>query len=86
MPRLGADAYRQVPTENGPFRYACDRCESREARRWGVASVGGGDRGQRRQIEVGLCDPCAASVAAPGGMRSSMGGDTHTIAGNGRKG
>lgn len=85
MPRPSKEVFHFPPTEEGPFTYACDRCEQREARRWGVATVGGGDRGQRRQKQVGLCDPCAAMIAAPGQARSGLGG-VHSIASNGRKG
>lgn len=85
MPKRSNEVWLTVPTEAGPFRYACDRCSSREARRWGTATVGYGEKGQRRQERVGLCDPCAAMIAAPGSMKSSLDG-THSIAGNGRKG
>ncbi len=85
MPRPLKEPHLTLVREVGPFTYACDRCEEREARRWGVATVGYGDRGQRRQQRVGLCDPCAAAIAAPGSMKSPLGGE-HSIAGNGRKG
>lgn len=85
MPRPSKEVFLSPPTEVGPFTYPCDRCESREARRWGVATVGRGSRGQRRQQQVGLCDPCAAMIAAPGQTRSGM-GSVHSIASNGRKG
>ena len=86
MPRPSKEVYLTAPTEEGPFRYACDRCSSREARRWGVATVGYGERGQKKEQRVGLCDPCAAMVAAPGSSRSALGGMSHSIAGNGRRG
>lgn len=86
MPRTKDEFFLTPPIEAGPFRYACDRCGQREARRWGVATVGSGPRGQRRQQQVGLCDPCAAYVAAPGTLKSPNGGVTHSIAGNGRRG
>ena len=75
----------ELPVESGPLRYPCDRCGEREARRWGVATVVTGERGGRLR-EVGLCDPCAACCAAPGSMRSSLGGVEHSFAGNGRRG
>lgn len=44
----------------------CDRCAEREATRFGVAQMAGGERGVR-WCNVGLCDRCAAYCAAPGG-------------------
>lgn len=85
MTRHTKTEFLEVPVEAGPFQYACDRCGLREARRWGTATVGMGERG-RRQMRVGLCDPCAASCAAPGGMQSALSGAEHSIAGNGRRG
>ena len=86
MGRPKDEIFLEPAKETGPFKYPCDRCESREARRWGVATVGGGYRGQRKQKQVGLCDPCAAAIEAPGSMRSPQGGAVHSIAGIGRKG
>lgn len=75
----------EAPKAVGPMRYPCDRCEEREAVRWGVATVAHGERGGRQQ-RVGLCDPCAASCAAPGSIRSSLGGVEHSFSSNGRRG
>lgn len=85
MARRGKVEFLEVPPDAGVLRYPCDRCGVREARRWGVATVMQGERGGR-QMRVGLCDPCAACCAAPGGMSSSLGGTEHSIAGNGRRG
>lgn len=75
----------ELPTHEGPLRHPCDRCGVREACRWGVATVVMGERGGRQQ-NVGLCDPCAACCAAPGSMRSSLGGVEHSFASSGRRG
>lgn len=59
-------------------RRVCDRCEDREARRFGVAQVVDGERGTRWR-EVGLCDRCAAYCAAPGGAPGSSLATEHSI-------
>ncbi len=83
MPRPHKVPHVEPPVDSGPLTYPCDRCSVREARRWGVATVMSGERGGRQQ-RVGLCDPCAAACAAPGAMRSSLGGVEHGFGGNGR--
>ena len=83
MPRPHKVPHVEPPIDVGPLTYPCDRCEVREARRWGVATVMGGRGG--RQARVGLCDPCAAACAAPGAMRSSLGGVEHGYGGDGRR-
>lgn len=83
MARRSKAPEQEVPKDVGPMRYPCDRCGEREARRWGVATVASGERGGRIR-NVGLCDPCAACCAAPGAMRSSMGGVEHSFGGSGR--
>lgn len=83
MPRPHKVPHVEPPIDVGPLTYPCDRCEVREARRWGVATVMGGRGG--RQARVGLCDPCAATCAAPGAMRSSLGGVEHGFGGDGRR-
>ena len=83
MPRPHKVPHVEPPIDVGPLTYPCDRCEVMEARRWGVATVMGGRGG--RQARVGLCDPCAAACAAPGAMRSSLGGVEHGFGGDGRR-
>lgn len=56
----------------------CDRCEEREAVRFGVAQVAGSERGLRWQ-NVGLCDRCAAYCAAPGGTPGGTMATEHAI-------
>lgn len=85
MARRSKEFYHEAPVELGPFKYPCDRCGQREARRWGTATVICGERGGRQQ-RVGLCDPCAASCAAPGSAKSSLGGVEHGFGGSGRRG
>lgn len=85
MARRSKEPFLEPVAEPGPFKYACDRCGEREARRWGVATVMSGERGGRQQ-RVGLCDPCAACCAAPGSIKSSSGDTEHSFVGNGRRG
>lgn len=84
MARRSKEEFLEPVPEAGPFKYPCDRCAQREARRFGVATVMSGERGGRR-MPVGLCDPCAAACAAPGSSKSSLGGE-HTFSGDGRRG
>lgn len=61
-----------------PLVRPCDRCDVREARRFGKAQVVAGERGLR-WVEVGLCDRCAARCAAPGSGSASALGAEHTV-------
>lgn len=66
------------PAARPRLKRPCDRCEEREATRFGVAQVVSGERGARWQ-KVGLCDRCAAYCAAPGGAPGSSLAAEHSI-------